>query len=106
MTSVLFQSGLNYQNGNPIGREVRAVKSDIEELKKQITQLKLELSTRGPSSTKTATPAPTLSEVVAALRADPSFVASLKGDKGDKGEKGDIVYVQTVAAPAAPAASS
>jgi hypothetical protein len=102
MTSVLFQSGLNYQNGNPIGREVRAVKSDIEELKKQIVQLKLELSTRASSTEKASAPAPTLSEVVAALRGDSSFIASLKGEKGDKGE---IVYVQTVAAPA-PATSS
>lgn len=107
MTSVLFQSGLNYQNGNPIGREVRAVKNEIEELKKQITQLKLELSMKSSGGVKTASaPAPTLTEVVAALRSDPAFVASLKGEKGDKGDKGEIVYVQTVAAPAPAAAST
>jgi hypothetical protein len=99
MTSVLFQSGLNYQNGNPIGREVRAIKTDIEELKKQITSLKLVLAT-GVSANNNNTPnTPTLSEVVSALRSDATFINSLKGEKGEKGEKGDIVYVQTVQAP-------
>lgn len=104
MTSVLFQSGLNYQIGNPIGREVRALKTEVEELKKQIAQLKLEATTRAPGG-KSGGAAPSLAEVVAALRSDSSFIASLKGEKGEKGEKGDIVYVQTVAAPPATTSS-
>ena len=40
MSSVLNLSGLNYQRGNPLGREIRALKADVEELKKQIAQLK------------------------------------------------------------------
>lgn len=40
MTSVLYSSGLNYQGGNPIGREVRALKADVEILKKAIDELR------------------------------------------------------------------
>lgn len=40
MTSVLYSSGLNYQGGNPIGREVRALKLEVDALKKSIAELK------------------------------------------------------------------
>ncbi len=40
MTSVLYSSGLNYQGGNPIGREVRALKAEVDALKKSIIELK------------------------------------------------------------------
>ena len=49
MTSVLYSSGLNYQGGNPIGREVRALKVEVENLKKEIALLKV-------GGTNTATP--------------------------------------------------
>jgi STE24 endopeptidase len=38
MTSVLYSSGLNYQGGNPIGREVRALKVEVDNLKKAIEE--------------------------------------------------------------------
>ena len=40
MTSVLYSSGLNYQRGNPIGTEVRALKADVESLKKLVEELR------------------------------------------------------------------
>lgn len=40
MTSVLYSSGLNYQGGNPIGREVRALKTELENLKKVVAELR------------------------------------------------------------------
>ena len=40
MTSVLYSSGLNYQGGNPLGREVRALKADVETLKKLVEDLR------------------------------------------------------------------
>ena len=40
MSSVLNLSGLNYQNGNPLRREIVALKSDVEALKKELVALK------------------------------------------------------------------
>jgi hypothetical protein len=40
MSSVLNLSGLNYQRGNPLGREIRSLQADVAELKKQIAALK------------------------------------------------------------------
>lgn len=111
MTSVLFSSGLNYQNGiNPIGREVRAIKSNIDELKKEIAELKLALSVSGGGGGG-ARSGPTITEIVHAIRTDSELLRTLKGEPGPagpagpQGPKGEIVYVQTVAPPA-PAASS
>ena len=40
MSSVLNLSGLNYQNGNPVRRELVALKAEIESLKKEMVALK------------------------------------------------------------------
>ncbi len=40
MSSILNLSGLNYQRGNPLGREVRNLQADVAELKKQLIALK------------------------------------------------------------------
>jgi hypothetical protein len=39
MTSVLFGGGLNYQRNNPLGAEVRAMRTDIESLRKLVEDL-------------------------------------------------------------------
>jgi hypothetical protein len=77
MSSVLNLSGLNYQRGNPLGREIRNLKEEVAELKKQMAALvsgNLHMSTpqviQGPPGPK-----------------------GEKGDKGDKGDKGEMVYV-------------
>jgi hypothetical protein len=51
MTSVLFNAGLNYQNGNPVRLGIEANRSDITELRKlldvhttEITLLKARLA--------------------------------------------------------------
>jgi hypothetical protein len=43
MSSTLNQSGLNFQNGNPLGRKVRALEADVETLKGLVAELKLQL---------------------------------------------------------------
>jgi hypothetical protein len=93
MTSLLNQSGLNFQNGNPLGRKVRALETLVETLQKEVAALK----TGGVTSS-----APTTANVPTALTADvdalkrdmamiklAGFGKGEKGDKGDKGEKGD-----------------
>lgn len=39
MTSVLYGSGLNYQQGNPVRQEIVAVRRDVDNLRKQIELL-------------------------------------------------------------------
>jgi hypothetical protein len=43
MTSVLNLSGLNYQNGNPLGGEVRRLRNDLNDALKRLEQQELEL---------------------------------------------------------------
>ena len=40
MSSTLNQSGLNFQNGNPLGRKVRALEADVEEVVAQVKHSK------------------------------------------------------------------
>ena len=53
MSSTLNQSGLNFQNGNPLGRKVRALEAEVENLKKRVAAL---LSGGGPSAPGVAGP--------------------------------------------------
>lgn len=70
MTSVLFGGGLNYQRNNPLGIEVRAMRADIESLRKSIEDLTYRLDKAdiaklpeetavAPASTPAPAPAPT-----------------------------------------------
>lgn len=63
MTSVLFGGGLNYQRNNPLGVEVRAMRADIESLRKSIEDLTYRLDkadiAKLPEETAAAAPAPT-----------------------------------------------
>lgn len=112
MTSLLNQSGLNYQNGNPLGRKVRALETEVEALRKELNALK-----------GGAPIAPTASSVSASASVSASFLADLdalkrdmamiklagfgkgekgdKGDKGDKGEKGEPGPMTYIAMPSA-----
>ena len=93
MTSLLNQSGLNFQNGNPLGRKVRALETLVENLQKEINALKTGGVT---ASAPTAASVPTtLTADVDSLKRDMAMIKLAgfgkgeKGDKGDKGEKGD-----------------
>lgn len=44
MTSVLYGSGLNYQNGNPLGGEVRRLRNDLTEALRKVDQQTFELA--------------------------------------------------------------
>lgn len=47
MTSVLFQSGLNYQRTNPVGAEIRGLRADVEDLRKLIEDINYRLDQAG-----------------------------------------------------------
>lgn len=94
MTSVTNSSGLNYQNGiNPLGRKVRALETEVVELRKEINALKA----GGTATTSNAAPQQT--SVSSTFNADVEYlkreIAIIKaagygkGEKGEKGEKGD-----------------
>ncbi len=120
MTSLLNQSGLNFQNGNPLGRKVRALETTVEELRKEINALKA--GGVAPSGAVSAAPsaavASTLSAELDALKRDMAMIKLAgfgkgekgdKGDRGDKGEKGEpgpMTYIAMPASAALPASTS
>jgi len=76
MTSLLYSSGLNFQNGNPLGRKVRALETELESLRKEVSELKKS----GVSGVAAAgVPGPM----------GPPGPKGEKGEKGDQGPKGD-----------------
>lgn len=88
MTSMIYGSGLNFQNGNPLGRKVRALEADVDMLKKELVLLKAGgLGTRGPAGEK----------------GDQGSKGEqgAKGDQGAKGEKGEQGPMTYIAMPAA-----
>lgn len=96
MTSLLYSSGLNFQGGNPLGRKVRALETEVEALRKELNVLKSG-GVVAPSVSTASAPAPSsaftaeldmLKREIAILKAA-GFGKGEKGDKGDKGEKGD-----------------
>ena len=105
MTSLLNQSGLNFQNGNPLGRKVRLLESQVDTLQKEVLALKNGTSTVTAAAAGVAAPA-TATATVASL--PPTLLADLemlkrdvaairmagygkgeRGDRGDRGEKGE-----------------
>jgi hypothetical protein len=78
MTSVLNLSGLNYQGGNPLGREIRALKTEVEKLKSEIAALKANGGGGAGVAGVAGPPGPP----------GPAGPAGPKGDKGDKGDAG------------------
>jgi hypothetical protein len=87
MTSVLNLSGLNYQNGNPLRREILSIKAEIEGLRKEIATLKFFRPITASPTTAVAGPP------------GPAGPVGPVGPKGDKGDKGEITYVMAAAAP-------
>jgi hypothetical protein len=91
MTSVLNLSGLNYQNGNPLRREILSIKAEIEGLRKEIATLKFFRPVTAAVGTAVAGPP------------GPAGPAGPPGPKGDKGDAGPITYVMAASAPASAA---
>ena len=89
MTSVLNLSGLNYQNGNPLRREIVAMKAEIESLRKEIATLKF-FKPMTAGAAVAGPPGPV----------GPAGPPGPKGEKGDKGDPGPITYVMAAPAPA------
>jgi hypothetical protein len=83
MTSVLNLSGLNYQRGNPLGREVRNLQAEVAELKKQIELIKS--VGLGTTQVVQGPPGPQGPQGPQG----PSGPQGAQGEKGDKGDKGD-----------------
>lgn len=69
MSSIYNGSGNNFQNGNPLGRKVRALEATVETLRKELNELKTK-----PAST---------SVVVG-----PPGPAGPQGERGPQGEPG------------------
>ena len=92
MTSVLNLSGLNYQNGNPLRREILSIKAEIEGLRKEIATLKFFRPVTAAVGTAVAGPPGP---------AGPAGPQGPPGPKGDKGDKGEITYVMAAPSPAA-----
>jgi hypothetical protein len=98
MTSLLNQSGLNFQNGNPLGRKVRALESDVDTLKKEMLLLKggaptaTAVSAAAVASASAAAASSSVSAEIDALKREIAMLKMVgfgKGEKGDRGEKGD-----------------
>lgn len=103
MTSMIFSSGLNFQNGNPLGRKVRALETEMEALKKELAELKK----NGVSSASGGVPV--AGPPGPAGPAGPPGPAGPKGDRGEKGEKGDpgpMTYIAMPAGAPLPAATT
>ena len=96
MTSLLYSSGLNFQNGNPLGRKVRALEAEVETLKKEFAALK---TANGSAVAGPAGPAGPQGPAGPAGPAGPTGPA---GPQGPKGDTGPMTYIQ-MAAPSAAA---
>ena len=95
MTSVLTGGGLNYQRGNPLGREVRQLQSELAELKKELEALRsggfgaaAGAGTQGPAGAQ-GPPGP----AGAAGAQGPPGPAGPQGTQGPAGPAGPITYI-------------
>lgn len=92
MTSLLYSSGLNYQGGNPLGRKVRALETEIVALRKEIDSLKAGGLTTTVASQQTNVASSSFNADVEYLKREIAIIKAAgygKGEKGDKGDKGD-----------------
>lgn len=89
MTSITNSSGLNFQNGNPLGRKVRALEAEVEALRKELNALKAS-GVSGSSAPGVAGPP---GPAGPAGPAGPPGPVGPAGPKGDKGDPGPMTYI-------------
>lgn len=86
MSSVLNLSGINYQNGNPLGKIVRALRSELDSLKDEVRELRV-LAALGPSGSGSQGPPGPPGAPGAPGPAGPA------GPQGPAGPPGAMTYV-------------
>jgi hypothetical protein len=91
MTSVLFPPGSQYQSGNPLGREVRLLKIEIDNLKKTVAELKN--NGLGGSSSLLAGPPGPAGPTGPTGPAGPAGPMGPAGPAGPKGDVGPMTYI-------------
>jgi len=101
MSSVLNGAGLNYQGFNPVGRELRNLRTEIDVLKKLVNDLRT--SGVGSSAPGVAGPPGPAGPPGAVGPAGPAGPA---GPVGATGPPGPLSYVVTAAPVPAPATAS
>lgn len=79
MSSVLNLSGLNFQGGNPVRRELQQLRSELNELKKQIASG----AASSPATVVAGPPGP----------AGPAGPAGPGGPTGPAGPAGPLAYI-------------
>lgn len=105
MSSVLFPPGSQFQSGNPLGREVRLLKIEIENLKKTISELKEKGVTAGTATGVMGPPGPPGPQG----ETGPAGPPGPAGPAGPAGPPGPMTYIAmppNVALPTQPTATS
>ncbi len=87
-------SGLNYLGGNPLGRKVRTLETEVEELKKAIAELKATGGGSGGAGVQ-GPPGPAGPAGPAGPQGPPgpAGAAGPAGPKGDTGPAGPMTYI-------------
>ena len=82
MSSVLNGAGLNYQGVNPVGRELRSLRSEMDVLKKLVNELRQNAVVGGASNVPGAVGPP-----------GPAGPAGAVGPIGPAGPPGPLSYI-------------
>jgi hypothetical protein len=95
MTSVTNMSGLNFQGGNPLGRKVRALEADVDELKKTVAALKAVAGAGagGSGAPGAMGPPGPAGPAGPAGPPGPAGPAGPAGPQGPKGDTGPMTYI-------------
>ena len=86
MSSIYNGSGNNFQNGNPLGRKVRALEAAVEALRKELNEVKVRPSS---ASVVVGPPGPQGERGPAGPRGE----TGPAGPQGPKGETGPMTYI-------------
>lgn len=93
MSSIYNGSGNNFQNGNPLGRKVRALEAAVETLRKELNELKLRPSSSVSAVAGPPGPAGPTGPQGERGPAGPQGEPGPAGPQGPKGETGPMTYI-------------